>query len=154
MRRKDRQVIDPAEIEGMMARCQICHLGLVDHGRAYIVPMNFAFEKIGEQFSLIFHCAQEGRKLDLLRQATCVTFEMETMACVRATEKACTAYYESVMGNGTIAFITEEGEKLRALNLLMAHYHTQARPLHLEVVRRTIVFRLNIQSLTGKHHLT
>lgn len=44
----------------IVAECDCCRLGLVDNGKAYIVPMNFGFEDAGSALTLYFHCAAEG----------------------------------------------------------------------------------------------
>ena len=65
MRRRDREITDREKMLEIVAECDCCRLGLVDNGEAYIVPMNFGFEDAGSALTLYFHCAAEGRKLDL-----------------------------------------------------------------------------------------
>ena len=76
MRRKEREVIDYAEIEEII-RSAGC-AGLILGGMyPYIVPMNFGYENVNGRRTLFFHCAGEGRKLDLLRRNPDVAFEMD-----------------------------------------------------------------------------
>lgn len=44
MRRKERQVTNPAEIRAVIDRCKVLRLGLNAAGAPYIVPMNFGWE--------------------------------------------------------------------------------------------------------------
>ena len=69
MRRRDREITDREKMLEIVAECDCCRLGLVDNGEAYIVPMNFGFEDAGSALTLYFHCAAEGRKLDLIAPA-------------------------------------------------------------------------------------
>ena len=62
----------------IMKNCECCRLGLVDKNEAYIVPMNFGIEIIGEQVILYFHCANQGRKIELISGQTITSFEMDT----------------------------------------------------------------------------
>lgn len=48
MRRVDREVTDFLKMTDIMKNCECCRLGLVDKNEAYIVPMNFWIEIIGE----------------------------------------------------------------------------------------------------------
>ena len=78
MRRKDREVIDFEEVTAVINACECCRLGFVDGNEAYIVPLNFGFEIKNEKFILYFHCAKEGRKIDLIPKQETVSFEMDT----------------------------------------------------------------------------
>lgn len=44
MRRKERQVTNPAEIRAVIDRCKVLRLGLNAAGAPYIVPMNFGWK--------------------------------------------------------------------------------------------------------------
>ena len=77
MRRKDRQVTDPEKIREIIAACDCCRLGLCDHGRAYVVPLDFGFTEQEGRYTFYFHSAREGRKIDLIRQAGWASFEMD-----------------------------------------------------------------------------
>lgn len=127
MRRKDRQVTDLSDIAAIVKNCEVCRLGMTDGSIPYVVPMNYGYEFSGETLTLYFHCAKEGRKLDILRTNPRVCFEMDNGHRVIA-EKACdsTYKYESVIGNGEAQFITEHEEKAYALKkLMLAHTGTE-----------------------------
>ena len=73
LRQAKREVTDRSEVDAIILKASICRLGLVDEGKPYIVPMNFGYD--GE--CLYFHCAREGRKIDVLRRSPEVCFELE-----------------------------------------------------------------------------
>lgn len=89
MRRRDREITDREKMLEIVAECDCCRLGLVDNGEAYIVPMNFGFEDAGSALTLYFHCAAEGRKLDLIGSGADVSFEMDCSHALRAADIAC-----------------------------------------------------------------
>lgn len=124
MRRKDREVKDFDRIAEIINGCDCCRLGLVDEGEAYIVPMNFGFDTADGKLSLYFHCAGEGRKLDLLGRNQTVSFEMDTAHALTTGERGCdwSFKYQCVMGTGTVTVLEGSGEKIYALNRIMAHY--------------------------------
>ena len=77
MRRKDREVIRHADLLDMVARFKVCRLGLWDGREVYVVPLNFGYEERDGSLNLFFHCAREGRKLDILQTRPEVSFEMD-----------------------------------------------------------------------------
>ncbi len=58
MRRKDKEITDPKIISEILDLSEICRLGMVDDGRAYIVPVNYA-HKDG---AIYIHSAMHGKK--------------------------------------------------------------------------------------------
>ena len=57
------------EIRAVIAACDCCRLGLCDHGRAYIVPLDFGFAEREGRYTFYFHSAKEGRKISLIRES-------------------------------------------------------------------------------------
>ena len=104
MRRKDREVTDFHEMIDIMKKCDSCIVAMNDRDFPYVVPMNFGLEVQGEQVFLYFHCAMEGKKLDLLKKDNRVTFEMDCDHNFILYEErmSCTMGYSSVIGHGTI----------------------------------------------------
>ena len=44
MRRADKEITDPDELHRILDEAPVLHLGLIDAGRPYVVPLNFARE--------------------------------------------------------------------------------------------------------------
>ena len=65
MRRADKEIVDRDELHRILDEAMVMRLGVLDGGRPYVVPLNFARE--GDD--LWFHAAKTGRKLDCLRAA-------------------------------------------------------------------------------------
>ena len=121
MRRKDREIKDKEDIFDVLRKCDVVRLGFNGEGYPYIVPMNFGFETDGEALTLWFHCALEGRKLDLIRRDARVGFEADCSHNLIENEKACgfTMEYESVIGCGDIYICDDNAEKRRGLTAIM-----------------------------------
>ena len=158
MRRKDREVTDPARIADIISRCACCRIGFCDEREVYIVPMNFGYEITDNHYTFYFHGAREGRKLDLIRKNPEVGFEMDTDLAVYAVgepETACdyTARFQSVIGSGTVSIVSETEEKKRGLSLLMEH-NTGKREwaFHEKMVEAVTVFKLRVTKLSCKEH--
>ena len=158
MRRNDREVTDWNEILSIVQRCELCHIAFHGEEYPYVVPLNFGFQTRNKQLFLYFHGAAEGRKHELLRKNPKVAFVMEHMQGISGPENGvacrCSAFYESVMGEGTLEYIHGE-EKIAALRCLMRHYAADSpEPSHFDsaVLQKTAVLRLAVHSLTAKRH--
>lgn len=155
MRRNDREVIDPMKIADVVNRCTCCRIGFNDAGEVYIVPLNFGYEIKNNRYVLYFHGANEGRKIDLIQKNPSVGFEMDTDYAINEADVACncSARFQSVIGNGTVSFITEFEEKKRGLSLLMEH-STGKRDwdFNENMINAVTVFKLDVVKITCKEH--
>lgn len=124
MRRQDRRITDPAVIRAVLDKCRTLHLGLVEDGRAYIVPLNYGWTEENGRYILYAHSAAEGRKIDLIRGGADVGFEMETGVEYFDADTACGwgNRYESIIGEGSATLLSTPEEKRQALAAIMAHY--------------------------------
>ncbi|MCI8431014.1 MAG: pyridoxamine 5'-phosphate oxidase family protein [Lachnospiraceae bacterium] len=103
------------------------------------------------QLYLYFHCASEGRKLDLIRKDNRATFEMdcEHNFILYEERMSCTMEYASVIGHGTIEFVSDE-EKFRALKILMNQYHAEDFLFNTDMMKVTTVLKLKVLDMSGK----
>ena len=155
MRRKDREVADFHEQLAIIKKCDVCRIALNDEdGFPYIVPMNFGMDVQDGQLYFYFHCATEGKKLDLIRKDNRAFFEMDCNHNLvsNAETMSCSMGYESVMGRGTLAFIAED-EKLDALKILMRQYHSGDFPINIARIPATTVLRMTVTEMTGKRRI-
>lgn len=153
MRRSDRQIKDFREIVEVMEKCDVCRIALNDDGYPYILPLNFGMKTEGEQITLYFHGAGEGRKYELIKRDNRVSFEMDCAHKLVADREVCrcTMGYESVVGRGRIEIVSDE-ERQEALRALMKQYHEDDFPFKREVADRTTVMKLVVEEATGKRN--
>ena len=151
MRRKDREITDFDEMMKIIDKCDACRLALFDEEFPYIVPLNFGTDVRDGQLYLYFHCANAGRKLDLIRKNNKATFEMDCEHNIILYEErmSCTMGFASVIGHGVIEFIDDEN-KLEALKIIMRHYHHEEFKFNTDMMKVTTVFRLKVLDMTGK----
>ena len=153
MIRSDREITDRAEQLAIIDACDVCRVALNgDDGYPYIIPLNFGVDVEGDQVYLYFHSARRGQKLDLIAEDARATFEMDCdheLICY-GERMSCTMAYRSVIGRGTVEILPEE-EKKRGLDILMRHYHAEGFPYSEKPIPVTTVWRLKVESMTGKH---
>ncbi len=152
MRRKDREITDPSQIRRIMQACTHLNLALCDGDTPYIIPMNFGFEEEDGKWTIYFHSAGIGTKIDLLRKNPQAAFAMTATTRLIEGDLACdySMAYESVCGKGRIE-IVPDGEKIRGLTAVMRQYSAAESFVFDEtVVRVTTVLRLSVDAITGK----
>ena len=149
MRRKDKEITDPAAIEAIIRSARICRLAMCDGDRPYLVPLSYGYD----DNTLFFHSAGQGKKIDILKQNPEVCFEIEGVTTVMTGETACkwSLAYRSVIGFGRVRWITEATEKRRALDRIMARHGAEGvQEYDATALKRTTVMAVDIRSMTGK----
>lgn len=153
MRRSDREVTGLANILAILDKCDAMRIGLCDDNKPYIVPMNFAYETANGEVFIYLHCASKGRKLDIIAKNNNVCFETDCSYKTLKAEKACdwSAEYQSVIGEGNIAVLADEVQKISALNLLMKRHGFEGTPDYSQrdLVAVTVL-RITVREITGK----
>lgn len=142
-------------------------LSLIDHcphgimavstGEAtpYCLPLSFV--RTGDD--LYFHCAQEGRKVELLRRfpRVCVTFVGDDRPAFVAPAMY-TTYFQSAIVTGTASEVTDPGEKAQALRALCRKLTPDAMSGFEQAVEKslsvTAVWKVHMDEVSGKAKLT
>lgn len=155
MRRQDRRITDPAMICAVLDKCRTLHLGLVEDGRAYIVPLNYGWTEENGRYILYAHSAAEGRKIDLIRGGADVGFEMETGVEYFDADTACGwgNRYESIIGEGRATLLETPEEKRQALAAIMAHYSARKDYTFEDAMVNLVqVIQIDVTALSCKIH--
>ena len=153
MRRKDREITDPAEIRGIIDASKLLHLALNDEGCPYVVPMHYGYEYIGALPVLYMHCASEGHRLDLIRRDPRACIELETDVEITSGGEVPCLYgcnFRSVIARGTVSVLPAGEEKLRALRLLMKHQTGRDFDITPQMAQTVQVLRFAAEELTAK----
>jgi uncharacterized protein len=149
MRRKQYEITDIAIIEDILSKSEVCRIALIDNGRPYIVPLNYGYKNN----TLYFHSSPRGKKIELLKKNNNVCFEIESFIEIEKNEIPCKwgTKYRSVIGYGTIEFLTDPGQKTEGLDIIMAHYGKTGKNIFQEKeIENVLILKLKIEEITGK----
>lgn len=148
MRKKEREIKDRKVIDDIIRHCSVCHLAMCNNDQPYIVPLNFGYD--GR--NLYFHCAPEGKKIDIIRKNNRVCFEFDILHEIVKAKQACDwgAKYESVIGSGSVEIVDDLEAKKNALECIMLQYGSNARDFSEEVMKKTLILRVRIIEISGK----
>ena len=148
MRRNERKITDQEIINKILSESLICRIALFDDDFPYIVPMNFGFK----DNALYFHCAIEGKKIDLIQKNNKVGFEIEAEHEILKFEQSCkwTTKYRSIIGTGEIEILRDFEEKTKGLDILMQQHGKFDNSYKPKQVENILILKLNISSLSVK----
>ncbi|MDD1768869.1 MAG: pyridoxamine 5'-phosphate oxidase family protein, partial [Methanomassiliicoccales archaeon] len=117
MRRQENEVKDRETVDSIIRNADVCRLAMCSEDEPYIVPM--CFGRDGD--SIYFHCAKEGKKMDIIRKNSRVCFELEGGANIARASIPCkwSIDYISVIGLGRASIVEDVEEKKRALTIIL-----------------------------------
>lgn len=153
MTRREFEVTDNAVIEKILATSKVLHLGLVDEGMPYVVPMNYGYKTEDGKLTLYLHSAVKGYKLDVLAKNSTCCFEMECGVEPFEGAIACQygiSYY-CLMGRGKAVIVDDPAEKMKAMTLLMKTQTGKDFQFNERLVSIVTVIRIDVSEYTAKH---
>jgi nitroimidazol reductase NimA-like FMN-containing flavoprotein (pyridoxamine 5'-phosphate oxidase superfamily) len=152
LRRNDREINDIINLKGIVSKADVCRIAFAVNNTPYIVTMNFGYTW-NNDLILYFHCAKEGRKLDLMRQNNRVCFEMDIDHEIIKGETACecTMKYRSIVGYGVLEIVGDLKEKKVGFDLITDKYGYAGKREYTEkLFNSTEILKLKVTELSGK----
>ena len=119
--KREREVTDINEIKEILDKSMIVHIGMVDDGEPYVVPMNYGYTLEDGELCIYLHGATVGRKIDIINKNPKVFFEMECDVTPFEGKIACQygTTYASVMGKGKAEVLDNVNDKIDGLSKFM-----------------------------------
>lgn len=150
MRKAKLEITDKNILDEILSRALICRLAMMDGALPYIVPVNYGYR----DGCIYIHSAPQGKKLDLLEKNRQVCFEVEETVELIKGERACdwTTRYRSVVGYGSVEVLSDDASKQLGLEVIMSqHGAPDLVDFEPKNMKRMVILKLTISSLTGKH---
>ena len=155
MTKREREITDPNKIEEILNGCEYLHLGLVDYGKPYVVPMNYGVIKDeADGHTIVYlHSAHTGRKLDIIRKnpECCFTMERGIQAFEGKLPCQYGMTYECLMGMGKIHIVEDVEEKKRSLSALMFTQTGKEFTFDDKMASIVTVMRIDVEEISAKH---
>ena len=153
MRRADKEISSPEEIDALLSSGTFVTIGLSDGAQPYLVTLSYGFD--AEARRLYCHVAPTGHKLDVLaaNPAACGTV-IRDLGYVGGN---CTQHYESVVVYGRLRLVGDNEEARHGMQALMIQL--EADPLATWAAddldnpatwRRFRVLAFDVERATGK----
>jgi uncharacterized protein len=115
LRREDREITDPKQIDAILAAARYATIALADGDAPYVVTLSCGYDADGRR--LYFHVAPAGRKLDIIAR--------NARACATVVDDLgyktgeCAHPFRSVVMEGRMRLITEPAETRAAMRVLI-----------------------------------
>ncbi len=148
------------EMEKILKRAEVGRIAFCDGSNPYMVPVNFLYH----EGKIAFHCAWEGKKLNLMKKNPNCCFEVdEFMGEVSYHyEDRCHLDYDSVLAFGKAHIQDDEREKIHLLQLFAEKYsETYKKPLsdggkrfRKDNVSECCCVVIDIKEITGRRERT
>ena len=108
------------EMKKILKRAEVGRIAFCDGSTPYIIPVNFIYCEA----KIAFHCAWEGKKLDIIKENPNCCLEVdEFMGDVSYHHNArCHLDYDSVLAFGKARIENDEKQKIRLLQLFAEKY--------------------------------
>lgn len=150
MRRKDREIVDRAEIDAILREGNLMRIALVDGDMPFLVPVHYVYDG----GSLYFHSAKVGTKMAILSRNDNVCFEVSLDHGTIEADLACDfeARHRTAIGIGKAVAVEDEAEKIRILDLVVARFTDRRFEYPAATLAHTAVTRIAITSVKGKKH--
>lgn len=152
VRRQNRILEDEGRIKELLSGSEygfLC-LGTDEEGYGYGIPISYAYDE--PENTLYFHCAPDGKKLDMLKQNNKVSFCV--VGITKPIASQFTTLYESIVVFGKAGIQVSEDEKRKALRLLVKKYSAGFEEIGEKYMKgswdRTAVFKIVIEHITAK----
>lgn len=153
MRRNDRVLNDINSIEQIVSKCQVVRVAMCKDNIPYLVPLNYGYEFKNGELILYCHCANIGKKIDILEENPYVFIEIDNEKDVIKGNSPCEYGFEyfSVMSPGKVEFIHNIYDKVHGLNKLVEHYTSNNNnEFKNEVLNKVFLLKITCTNLSAK----
>ena len=148
---------DLQQMEQILREESVGYLGMTANGELYVIPINYTYV----DGRILFHCALEGRKLDMIRANpnVCFTVGRQHGEPTEHVGRNCDAPFESVICWGTARVVDDLDERHLILQQFQQRYATPENP-RTELARERVancgaveivVTRMTGRSAKGPH---
>jgi hypothetical protein len=156
IRRGDRAVEDVAWIKAFLHRAPFGILATSSEGQPFVNSNLFVYDEAGH--AIFMHTASTGRTRANVEANSLVCFHVAEMGRLLPAEEALefSVEYAGVTVFGRAGIVSDADEATRGLQLLLDKYfpHLQPgrnyRPITAQELARTAVYRIDIESWSGK----
>jgi nitroimidazol reductase NimA-like FMN-containing flavoprotein (pyridoxamine 5'-phosphate oxidase superfamily) len=151
MRRKEKAITSQQAIKKILTGAKYVTVAMCENNEPYLVTLSHGYDQI--QNCLYFHCAGEGKKLDILRRNQIVWGQ--ALADKGYAYGKCDHLYATVHFSGRFQFVTEFTEKKAALEVMIEALEENPGPvkekqLTDEAIRNVTIGRIDIHNMSGK----
>jgi len=151
--KREIKITEPDEIARILNTAKVLHMGLAVNNEPYVVPMNYGYRLEEGKLTLYLHSAVRGKKLDMIRANSKVSFSIDCDRMPFEGRVPCQygLVYSSIMGRGTATIVEDVEEKKQAMSILMKTQTGKDFTFEDRLVSIVAVIRIDVTEYTAKH---
>ena len=151
--KREIKITEPEEIARILDSAKVLHMGLAVDNEPSVLPMNYGYTLEEGKLTLYLHSAVKGRKLDMIRANSKVSFSIDCDRQPFEGRVPCQygLVYSSIMGRGTATIVEDVEEKMQAMSILMKTQTGKDFTFNERLVSIVAVIRIDVTEYTAKN---
>ncbi|MFB0503333.1 MAG: pyridoxamine 5'-phosphate oxidase family protein [Candidatus Bathyarchaeia archaeon] len=151
IRRKDKAITDISEMREILRATQYVTLAMCLNDEPYLVSLSHGYDE--EKNCVYFHCAKEGKKIDILKANNLVWGQ--ALMDHGYVQGACDHLYATTQFRGRVTFVEDIEEKGHALRVMIQSLDDKPeeiieKQLTPRSIQRVTIGRIDIDYMSGK----
>jgi uncharacterized protein len=151
LRRMDKAILEPSAVKAILQEAKFITLALSLNDEPYLATLSHGFDE--EENCIYFHCAKEGRKIDVMKANPRVWGQ--ALVDGGYQQGCCDHLYRAAQFHGNVSFVEDAFEKKHALEVLIRHLDKNpeaviAKQITAASLDRVLIGRVDIDFLSGK----
>ena len=151
IRRNDKAITDIREMREILRTAQYVTLAMCSNDEPYLVSLSHGYDE--ESNCIYFHCAKEGKKIDILKANNLVWGQ--AIVDHGYVQGACDHLYATTQFRGRVTFVEDIEDKEHALRAMIKSLDDNPeeiieKQLAPESIQRVTIGRIDIDYLSGK----
>ncbi|MFX1483025.1 MAG: pyridoxamine 5'-phosphate oxidase family protein, partial [Promethearchaeota archaeon] len=151
IRRREKEITDKEEMISIITSSKYITVAMSMDDEPYLATLSHGFDK--ERNCIYFHCAHEGKKVDILKANNLVWGQ--ALQDHGYADGSCDHLYATAQFRGRVTFIEDDDEKRHALQVMIHQLEANPRKVIEEQVlnksvKRVNIGRIDIDYMSGK----
>lgn len=151
LRRRDKEITDEGEIKGVLREAEHVTIAMSISDEPYLATLSHGYD--GDRNCIYFHCANEGKKVEILRANPRVWGQ--ALVDNDYQQGSCDHLYRTVQFSGRVTFVNDQGEKEHALSVMIRHLDKDPERIIREQITphsmdRILIGRIDFDYVSGK----
>lgn len=151
IRRKEKEIENKDEMISIIESVQYITVAMSLNNEPYLVTLSHGYDR--KKNCIYFHCAQEGKKVDILRENNVVWGQ--AFVDNGYVDGSCDHLYATTQFKGQVSFIEDSKEKRHALSIMIDQLESDpAKVIEPQMTEKSIksvnIGRIDIDYMSGK----
>jgi len=151
IRRKEKEIQDKDEMVAIIEAAQFITVAMSLDNEPYLATLSHGYDR--ENNCIYFHCAQNGKKVDILRKNNVIWGQ--ALADHGYADGSCDHLYATTQFKGQVTFVEDMDEKRYALSIMIHQLETEPETvIEKQVTEKSVksvnIGRIDIDYMSGK----